>query len=921
MRRFIAYIAMCSALLLGVGAAVSPTIVNANTDLAYSEGKTLTFRLSSKDIDKNRTDNYDPANVLTEADGMDPVNGIADIMRSRLDAWGASEYTVSTVGYNTVTVSLRTSNNNDQTYAYLEQYLAFSGGDIEVDAAYKDATDPFPSYSHDDKWTTMFDNQVAHIEYIEQSGVSSFPVVIVPITGGQDAYTSFTNLLKFCQDNTTTSSDSEQSSTTCSLVVWANRHSSDYYYSGLTDTNVLGRVIANESTSNDNAIWYASSDTDKKYPSLQIIPSSNAISGGKYDASKANEAYESAKFLSSMINAEKLNYQVNFLYEEATPATVENLVNFGSWTVTAAMSRTLIATIVAFAVIAVILAFFDRTLALGIVSTAAASTYLTFLLFVAFGTQFNVAALLGLLVVAMTSVFGGLYYTAKLKDELYKGRTLKKAHSEAAKKAIWPTIDASLIVIILGIFIYIFAGDLARKLGAMMVVGGFVTAVMNLLFFRIEAWLLCNDNGLQSSFPKMLNVQKDKIPDMLKEEKQSYFGPYEKNDFTKSKRVVGILAGLVSIAGIVTMITFGVLKGTVYNDSTSQAEQTVLMIEARSDKSDANTNPIKSITSIYDETDNGCLLKNVFLDGVDFSSKYSAIEVSETPLTVYDSESTVSHYWYYFKVTFSDHYDLDKQDYAFTITDGSDHSKTVTRGSFEDAFSYAVVDYYGATDENSVTTVMNVVPSVGVPYLSNVSLGVGVGIAVCCLYMMIRYRISRGFTASFLALVAGYGSLAFFVFTRIAVTPVVSLGSAAVVAFVFLASIFILQKEKEIYRDSREKEKATLEFRSLCLTQANNRAAGELILFALVMAYLAIDFFGFGPSAFASIYLNLIIGVAYGAVLTLALLTPLSLLIAKLLSKIHFRLPHHHKKNPNGLQLKKSNSAEPEEAVFIGIND
>ena len=193
---------------------------------------------------------------------------------------------------------------------------------------------------------------------------------------------------------------------------------------------------------------------------------------------------------------------------------------------------------------------------------------------------------------------------------------------------------------------------------------------------------------------------------MLKEEKQSYFGPYEKNDFTKSKRVVGILAGLVSIAGIVTMITFGVLKGTVYNDSTSQAEQTVLMIEARSDKSDANTNPIKSITSIYDETDNGCLLKNVFLDGVDFSSKYSAIEVSETPLTVYDSESTVSHYWYYFKVTFSDHYDLDKQDYAFTITDGSDHSKTVTRGSFEDAFSYAVVDYYGATDENSVTTVM-----------------------------------------------------------------------------------------------------------------------------------------------------------------------------------------------------------------------
>jgi hypothetical protein len=28
----------------------------------------------------------------------------------------------------------------------------------------------------------------------------------------------------------------------------------------------------------------------------------------------------------------------------------------------------------------------------------------------------------------------------------------------------------------------------------------------------------------------------------------------------------------------------------------------------------------------------------------------------------------------------------------------SDHSKTVSFGNFEDAFSYAVVDYYGATD-------------------------------------------------------------------------------------------------------------------------------------------------------------------------------------------------------------------------------
>jgi hypothetical protein len=185
---------------------------------------------------------------------------------------------------------------------------------------------------------------------------------------------------------------------------------------------------------------------------------------------------------------------------------------------------------------------------------------------------------------------------------------------------------------------------------------------MNLLFFRIEAWLLCNDNGLQSSFPKMLNVQKDKIPDMLKEEKQSYFGPYEKTDFTKSK-AVGILAALVSIAGIATMITFGVLKGTVYNEAAANAESTVLYIEARSDSSTPiPTGSVTSPISMMRPIRPAFSATSSSMGPISRTSTILSI-VSETPLTAYDSETaTVSRYWYYFTVTFSDHYDLDKQD-------------------------------------------------------------------------------------------------------------------------------------------------------------------------------------------------------------------------------------------------------------------
>jgi hypothetical protein len=80
MRRFIAYIAMCSALILGVGAAISPTDRESQYRFGLHEGKTLTFRVFRKDTDKNRN-GYDPEYALTEADGMDPVNAIADTMR------------------------------------------------------------------------------------------------------------------------------------------------------------------------------------------------------------------------------------------------------------------------------------------------------------------------------------------------------------------------------------------------------------------------------------------------------------------------------------------------------------------------------------------------------------------------------------------------------------------------------------------------------------------------------------------------------------------------------------------------------------------------------------------------------------------------------------------------------------------------
>jgi hypothetical protein len=55
-------------------------------------------------------------------------------------------------------------------------------------------------------------------------------------------------------------------------------------------------------------------------------------------------------------------------------------------------------------------------------------------------------------------------------------------------------------------------------------------------------------------------------------------------------------------------------------------------------------------------------------------------------------------------------------------------------------------------------------------------------------------------------------------------------------------------------------------------------------------------------------------------VLTLVLITPMVSFLENLLSKVHLSFHPFKKETPLGGQLKKK-SSEPEEAVFIGIND
>ena len=77
-------------------------------------------------------------------------------------------------------------------------------------------------------------------------------------------------------------------------------------------------------------------------------------------------------------------------------------------------------------------------------------------------------------------------------------------------------------------------------------------------------------------------------------------------------------------------------------------------------------------------------------------------------------------------------------------------------------------------------------------------------------------------------------------------------------------------------------------------------------------------FFGFGVTGFHNIYLISIFGSAIALLLVTVLYVPVSNWLMKLFKGINFKWLPKPKKNKKAVVKK---SAEPEEAIFIGIND
>ncbi|MGM9873501.1 MAG: hypothetical protein ACI31G_01085 [Bacilli bacterium] len=875
MRRFWAYIVLAFTALLAMGTTFTNLFVKSSSNIEYQDGKEIVFRITNKD-------NKD----LEVEEGASLE--IAEVMKQRLDNSDITNYEVDTVGNDTVKVIF--SEQNTTNYENIIYYLSFNGK-----LALSTSTD---TVAIDDEF--LLEDSKAYLDT-----VNNYPSIVIPVNTDNSEYKAVIEeakrQLEAGEGESSTDSDGN-TTTTVYLYLWCDfEEGYDIYSKTLSDNedydeNVAQKIIMKFNYT-DGAFF--PDDEENKLASAVNIDSNK---DGVASVTEVKNAYNTARYFINLINAEALDYDITFMYEKTVPAWTENLISYGT-NATLAMSKTFISSVIALIIVTLILVIFFRLSAVSTFVLTLGSIFAGIGFTILFGVEFNLAAIVGLVAVAIVSVASSIIYFTKFKEECYKGRSIKKANTEASKKSLLPIVDIHVALIVVGAFIFLLGGKLLIGFASTAVLGGLSSLVLNTLVLKGAMWLLTNNTSFTNKY-SIFGVEPENVPNSLNEEKQKYYGPYEKSELTKKKKTVSIVTAVAFAASLVGMITFGVIGNGNFYNAPSSLRNSQIFIET----STTNTSLKESVVSefldqfyVYNSSDTEATQLSTLIDS-DGIESYENVVIEEG-----GNEVTYKYFVCTLKVALSDSVN------SYITTD--EDNVVPLNDLLNETLSDENID-------SNATASIKEVKSLSVtdtPNTSYIMLATFVGTAVVSLYLMARYGLSKGLPVIVLNTAICSIPFGIFALTRIVTTSYVSVSLPIVAILALLLEIIFMNKNKELILEDKKHDRS-VENREEIMKRANALALGPAISLASAAIVTLLCLYGFGPEATSSLFAMALIGSLIALGIISVLYGPISQWLYKLFSKVSFDVkPTKEKKRKK--KSNKQNTSEPEEAIFIGIND
>lgn len=905
MRRLWSHIIIAATSLLMIGATFATVLTNINSNIEFSSGKELVFRVMQKDEDGNIDRDFDFAN-------NEAVKKTAKIMEDRLKTAEITQYKVETQGFDTVKVSF--VQDTDQQYEIIKNYLSFN-----ATLAISNSKDTYALASE-----FLNEGNKAYLEATD----TGFPAIVIPIDYENEMFQAVYTEAKEMVDNGTgevvhehehedgTEHDDEEGTEerTAYLYVWYDYIEDYYSYSKINsespdtyDPIIAGKILMTFDAANPFI------DDEDRTALRAYVRSQEQAEATEITPEQIRTAYENGRYFVNLVNAGEMPYHVEYLFSDKADLWVEDLFSLGSH-MTVAWSRIFIATIAAIVVTTLLLVYFFRLGALSVTVSSLAATFSALIFIVAFGAEFNVAAIVGLIAVAITSIVSGIIHLTKLKEECYRGRTLKKANAEASKKSVLPIVDIHVVLIVLGVGAYLFGGVIMKAFAVATIIGGLTSLLINLIVLRGLLWLVTNEQKLASRYD-LFDVAPEQVPNALEEEKQKFFGPNADKDYSKYKKpfsVAGLLLLLASVAGL---ITFGVLNdGAVYNTSSVNGNSQVYVEYTTTTRDNtALTTEVKTkLDTLLDRAylNDAKLVNQVELENFVYTYRYEA-----------NASGFDTIYYAYYRINFSKPLSGEE---IITYKDANGNVLFTEEAAtfFDDS---TLNSNSGANLNFDVNVNISLKDSIRVnadqPAFLPIFLATLFSLGVSGLYLLLRYRLTRGLAT--IGLTIGSMTITAGIFSLLQFLPVTSYVSVALpltALFVSLLLIVLMNKERSMLQENRLKDNS-YETRSEILNKATSLSSTPMIIAFVIVLYLGVNYFAFTVDLMSWVFLLVLIGAVVSIGAALYLFVPLANYFFKAFSRVGEYLPKKPSKKKKARPARVNKSAEPEEAIFIGIND
>ena len=226
--------------------------------------------------------------------------------------------------------------------------------------------------------------------------------------------------------------------------------------------------------------------------------------------------------------------------------------SFGSET----LSKTLVAGIIGISAIILLMIIVYHFA--GLISSCAMIIY-TFLVFGIFWLIGGVLTLPGIAALVLgigMAVDANVITFSRIRDELYKGKSLPSAFKEGTKESLSSILDSNITTFIVAVIMFIFGESSVKGFATVLIITVLVTMFTMLILTRFLLSIFVKTNFFNDKTRLFINVRKEDIPDVSKNEEVKV-KPFSKVNFLKyTKPLVSL-----SIAIIVLGTVFFGIKG------------------------------------------------------------------------------------------------------------------------------------------------------------------------------------------------------------------------------------------------------------------------------------------------------------------------------------------------------------------------